>query len=466
MAKRSHIAVISIPAFSHQASIVEFCKRLVEHHDHLHVTCIFPTIDAPLPATLTLLQSLPPNIHCTFLPPISKQDLPQHAPSPVQIQLAVSQSMPSLRHALSSLLSTTSLDALISDPFANESLEVAKVFNLLSYIYFPTSSMTLSLFLHLPTLHQQVPCAYRDHKEAIQLPGCVPIQGRDLPEHFHNRSSLAYDLLLRRCERLSLAQGFLVNSFSELEQGSERALQEYTNRVYLVGPVIQTGSSSDPKESECVRWLEKQRPNSVLYLSFGSGGTLSQQQLSELAFGLELSGHNFLWVLRVPNDTPDAAYVVGSNDDPLRFLPDGFLERTQARGLVVTSWAPQAQILGHASTGGFLTHCGWNSALESIVFGVPMVTWPLFAEQRLNAVLLTEGVRVGLRPKFNENGLAEREDIAQVVQDVMVGEEGNEIRSRIEKLKVAAADALKEDGSSTRALYQFGTQMANFLGQP
>ncbi|RDY13891.1 Hydroquinone glucosyltransferase, partial [Mucuna pruriens] len=194
--------------------------------------------------------------------------------------------------------------------------------------------------------------------------------------------------------------------------------------VYLIGPIMQTGASDEQKDSECVRWLENQRPNSVLYVSFGN-----------------------------------AAYLGAASGDPLRFLPDGFLERTKGRGFVVPSWAPQTQILSHPSTGGFLTHCGWNSILESIVLGVPMLTWPLFAEQRMNAVLLTDGLKVALRPKFNENGIAEREEIAMVVKALMVGEEGNEIRQRIEKLKDAAADALKEDGSSTRALYQFGSQL-------
>ncbi|TKY66292.1 Hydroquinone glucosyltransferase [Spatholobus suberectus] len=472
MAKTTHIAVISIPAISHHASIVEFCKRLLLLHHHFHVTCFVPTIDAPLPASLTFLESLPSNINYTFLPPVNKQDLPQDTSLVVQIQLAVSQSMPSFWHALGSLLSTTPLVALVADPFANEALEIAKEFNLLSYIYFPLSAMSLSLFLHWPTLHEQVSCEYRDHKEAIQLPGCVPIRGRDLPEDFQDRSSLSYKLILARCKRLSLAHGFLVNSFTKIEEGSERALQEHNNnnksRVYLIGPIIQTGLSSEPKgsDSECVRWLEKQRLNSVLYVSFGSEGTLSQQQLNELAFGLELSGQNFLWVLRAPNDSADGVYLGAATDDPLRFLPDGFLERTKGHGLVVTSWAPQTKILSHASTGGFLTHCGWNSVLESIVLGVPMVTWPLFAAQRMNAVLLTEGLKVALRPKFNKNGIAEREEIAKVVKGLMVGEEGSEIRQRIEKLKDAAADALKESGSSTRTLHQFATQMENFLGYP
>ncbi|KAK7339367.1 hypothetical protein VNO77_20029 [Canavalia gladiata] len=473
MAKTSHIAVISIPAFSHQASIVEFCKRLLRLHHHYHVTCFFPIIDAPVPATVTFLESLPPNIDYTFLPPVNKEDLPQDVPPAVQIQLAVSQSMPSFRHALGSLNSTTPLTALIADPFANEALEIAKEFNLLSHIYFPPSAMTLSLFLYLPILHEQVSSEYRDHKEAIQIPGCIPIQGHDLPEHFQHRSSLAYKLILERCRRFSLADSFLVNSFSEIEEGTVRALQEHNKGInknnapiYLVGPIIQTAINSESNESECVRWLEKQRPNSVLYVSFGSGGTVSQQQLEELALGLELSGEKFLWVLKPPSDSANADYLGATNDDPLQFLPEGFLERTEGQGLVVPNWAPQTQILSHSSTGGFLTHCGWNSTLESIVLGVPMVTWPLFAEQRMNAVLLTESIKVALRPKFNENGIADREEISKVIKCLMCGEEGNGIKKRIEKLKDAGAAALKGDGSSTRALSQFGTRMQNFLGQP
>nr|ADV71367.1 glycosyltransferase GT12D15 [Pueraria montana var. lobata] len=466
MAKPIHIAVVSIAAFSHQASIVGFCKRLVHLHHHFHVTCIFPTIDNPIPATLAMLQSLPPNINYTFLPPVHKQDLPQHASSVVLIQTAVSQSTPSFREAVRPLCSTTPLAAVVADPFATAALEIAKEFNMLSYIYFPTSAMTMSLLLHLPKLSQRGICEYKDREEAIQIPGCIPIPGHDLPSDF--RDPAAHELILQCCKRLPLADGFLVNSFYEMQKDTVKTLQEHCRGsnndafVYLIGPIIQ---SSESKGSECVRWLEKQKPNSVLYVSFGSGATVSQKQLNELAFGLELSGQNFLWVLKAPNDSADGAYVVASNNDPLQFLPDGFLERTKGRGFVVTSWAPQTQILSHVSTGGFLTHCGWNSALESIVLGVPMVAWPLFAEQRMNAVMITEGLKVALRPKFNENGLAEREEIAKVVKRVMVGEEGNDIRGRIEKLKDAAADALKEDGSSTRALSQFGAQMENFRGQ-
>ncbi|TKY68756.1 UDP-glycosyltransferase 72B1 [Spatholobus suberectus] len=201
-------------------------------------------------------------------------------------------------------------------------------------------------------------------------------------------------------------------------------------------------------------FLTKQ-PCSVLYAGFGSGGTLSQEQIDELAWGLELSGHKFLWVVRPPSGAADAAYL-GARDgvNPLQFLPCGFLERTKGQGLVVPLWAPQVQVLGHGSVGGFLSHCGWNSTLESVLQGVPLIAWPLFAEQRMNAVVLCEGLGVGVRPRENENGLVERAEIAEVIKRLMDKEGGGELRRRMRELKEAATNAIKEDGSSTKTLAQ------------
>ncbi|MQK21723.1 hypothetical protein EI013_25480, partial [Escherichia coli] len=155
---------------------------------------------------------------------------------------------------------------------------------------------------------------------------------------------------------------------------------------------------------------------------------------------------SFLWVVRTPSSVASAAYLGDGIEDPLQFLPHGFLERTKERGLVVASWAPQVQVLAHSSTGGFLCHCGWNSVLESVVQGVPILAWPLFAEQSLNAAMLTGSLKVALRPKANKGGLVEREEIAKVVRGLMEGEEAIEIRKRMEHLKIAAANAIKEDG--------------------
>ncbi|XP_061344656.1 hydroquinone glucosyltransferase-like [Gastrolobium bilobum] len=469
MAKATHIAVISIPSFSHQASIVAFCKRLVHLHPNFHVTCIFPTIGTPNPSSFAFLDSLPSNIDYIFLPPVNKEDLPQDVSQAVQCNLAVSQSMPYFRDTLGSLCSTTPMVALVADPFANEALKIAKEFNLLSYVYLPLSAMALALLLHLPTLHEEVSCEYKDHTRPIQIPGCVPIHGRDLPEHFEDRSNVAYDLILQYSKRISTADGFLVNSFLEMEEGTLKAFQECNRAnknapVYLVGPIIQIGPINESNGSECLRWLENQKPKSVLYVSFGSGSTVSQEQLDQLALGLELSGQKFLWVLRAPSDPRNCNYLGSTNNDPLLFLPHGFLERTKGQGLVVPFWAPQTQILSHTSTGGFLTHCGWNSILESILAGVPMIALPLlFGELMMNAILLTEGQNVALRPKCCGNGIVEKEAIAEVIKGLLVGEQGHGARQRIVELKEAAVDALKDDGSSTRALSQFSTEVKNFV---
>lgn len=352
--------------------------------------------------------------------------------------------------------------ALVVDSFAAEALDFAKEFNLLAYVYFSLAATTVSLHFHMPKLDEETSCEYRDLHGPIQMPGCVPLHGKDLYTPAQDRSSQVYKLLLERVKRFFFVDGVFVNSFLALEPGPIRALTEegggsYKYKyppVYAVGPIVGLGGG-DANELECVSWLDKQHPCSVLYVSFGSGGTLSPEQMDELAYGLELSGCKFLWVVRPPSSEANAAYL-GSKDsvDPLQFLPNGFLERTKGQGLVVPLWAPQVQVLGHSSVGGFLSHCGWNSTLESVIKGVPLIVWPLFAEQRINAAVLCEGLKVGLRPRENENGLVERGEIAEVIKRLMDKEEGSELRRRMKELEEAANNAIKEDGSSTKALAQ------------
>ncbi|KAL0379418.1 UNVERIFIED_CONTAM: Hydroquinone glucosyltransferase [Sesamum angustifolium] len=324
--------------------------------------------------------------------------------------------------------------------------------------------MALSLFLYLPKLDETVSCEYREVAEKLLIPGCTPIHGRDLLEPLQDRKNDAYKWVLHHTKRYRMAEGIILNSFKELEPGAIEALQEKEDGkpvVYPIGPLIQAGSKSEVDEScGCLKWLDEQPSGSVLYVSFGSGGTLSHDQMVELALGLEMSEQRFLWVARCPNDTiSNATYFnIQNSKDPLAYLPEGFLERTKGRGLVVPTWAPQAHILCHASTGAFLTHCGWNSILESVVNGVPMIAWPLYAEQRMNAVMLHEDVRVALRPKAGDNGFVGQDEIAKVVKGLLEGEEGKEIRSRMRDLKDAAAKVLSENGSSKKLLAELGAK--------
>lgn len=238
--------------------------------------------------------------------------------------------------------------ALVVDAFAIEALDLAKEFNMLSYIYYLGAATTLSLSFYLPKLDRETSCEYRELPEPIKIPGCIPLHGRDLYTPAQDRSSQAYKFLLQRVKRYCCVDGILINSFLEIEKGPIKALTEEGSgnpAVYPIGPIIQTGTKSgsdDGNGKECLTWLDKQQPCSVLYVSFGSGGTLSQEQIVELALGLELSNHRFLWVVRAPSNSANAAYLSTQDDDvdPLKFLPSEFLERTKEKGLVIPSWAP------------------------------------------------------------------------------------------------------------------------------
>ncbi|XP_054780081.1 hydroquinone glucosyltransferase-like isoform X2 [Prosopis cineraria] len=306
-----------------------------------------------------------------------------------------------------------------------------------------------------------VSTGFRELSQPLKLPGCVTFQGKDLPGPVQERSSESYRTFLHASKQLRFADGIIVNSFVDLEREAITALQESNNNkyplLYPVGPILQTVSTNknNTNSSECLTWLENQPRNSVLYVSFGSGGTLSHDQLHELALGLEMSGHKFLWVIRAPSASPSSAYLCAQKENPFDYLPKGFIDRTKGQGYMVPSWAPQIEVLRHGSIGGFLTHCGWNSVLEAIVNGKPMIVWPLFAEQRMNAVMLTGHFKVAVRPKGDENknnGIVERDEVARVVKIVMEGEEGRELRRRILVFKEAADKTISEEGTSTRTL--------------
>ncbi|GKU96702.1 hypothetical protein SLEP1_g9909 [Rubroshorea leprosula] len=454
--KKTHVAVLPTPGMGHLIPLVELAKRLVRLHN-ISVTFIIPTNGPPSKAQKSVFDSLPASIDSVFLPPVNLGDVSEDTKIETLISLTIVHSLPLLRDVLKSLAEKTRLVSLVVDLFGTDVFDVAREFNISPYIFFPSTAMALSLFLYLPKLDETVPVEYRDLTEPVKIPGCIPIHGKELLDPVQDRKNEAYKWVLHHTKRYRLAGGIMVNSFKELEAGAIKALQEKEpgkTPVYPVGPLVNVDPSTKADAAECLTWLDGQPHGSVLYVSFGSGGTLSSEQVDELALGLEMSEQRFLWVVRSPNDKVASAtyFSVNSRMDPFDFLPKGFLERTKGRGLVVSSWAPQAQVLSHGSTGGFLTHCGWNSTLESVVNGVPVIVWPLYAEQKMNAVMLTEDIKVALRPKANENGVVGREEIARVVKGLMEGEEGKKVRYRMKDLKEAAAKVLSHDGSSTKAL--------------
>ncbi|XP_004298887.1 PREDICTED: hydroquinone glucosyltransferase-like [Fragaria vesca subsp. vesca] len=458
MEPAGHVAIVPTPGLGHLIPLTELAKRLVVHHNFA-VTFFIPNDGTNLTPQKKVLQALPKVVSSTFLPPVNFDDLPPDAVMETKIALTLSRSLPAIRDSVKALAESTMVKALVVDLFGLEAFEVANEFNVLPYLFFPTTAMLLWFAFELPKLDETTTCEYRDLPEPVRLPGCVPLHGRDFSEPVQDRSDDAYKALVGICKRFKSAAGIMVNSFADLEPGAFKAFKEQgpglgLPPVYPVGPVIQTGSAAELGENECLSWLDAQPKRSVLYVSFGSGGTLTSKQMNELAAGIEMSRVRFLWVARSPNEKLKNATYFGAQgpNDPLSFLPQGFLERTKDVGKVVSSWAPQVQILSHESTGGFLTHCGWNSTLESIVNGVPLIAWPLYAEQKTNAVLLAEGIKVAWRVKVNDKGIVEREEICKYAKGLIEGDEGKVLRKKMMELKKASQLALSPDGSSTKSL--------------
>ncbi|KAH7856198.1 hypothetical protein Vadar_033838 [Vaccinium darrowii] len=210
----------------------------------------------------------------------------------------------------------------------------------------------------------------------------------------------------------------LFNTCRELEGKYIDYLSVLTGKkIVPAGPPVQE-TVSETEKTEVINWLDKKKDSSTVFVSFGSEYFLSKVEIEEVAHGLELSGVNFIWVVRFP---------VGEKTRVEEALPKGFLDRIGERGLVVEGWAPQLQILAHSSTGGFVSHCGWNSVLESLKFGVPIVAVPMQLDQPLNARLV-EDVGVGVEVEREEDGRLNKYEIAKVIKKIVVEESGEGIR--------------------------------------
>uniref|UniRef100_A0A2N9IRE0 Uncharacterized protein n=1 Tax=Fagus sylvatica TaxID=28930 RepID=A0A2N9IRE0_FAGSY len=195
-------------------------------------------------------------------------------------------------------------------------------------------------------------------------------------------------------------------------------------KIVPVGPLVQE-PVHDYEENEIIEWLNKKEPSSVVFVSFGSEYFLSREEIQEMAYGLELSMVSFIWVVRFPQ---------GDKVNLEMALPKGYLDRVGDIGMVVEGWAPQIKILEHASIGGFVSHCGWSSVMESMKFGVPIIAMPMHLDQPMNARLVEE-LGVGVEVKRDMNGRLEREEVAKVIRRVVVEKIGEGIGVKATELK-------------------------------
>lgn len=289
----------------------------------------------------------------------------------------------------------------------------------------------------------------------VQLP-CMPLLKYDeIPDFLHPSSPFPFigRLILSQFKNLSKPFCVLMDTFQELEPDSINSMSKFY-MIKPVGPLFVKPKASNTsirgdllKADDCIEWLNSKSPASVVYISFGSIAYIGQEQVDELAYGLLNSGISFLWVMKPPRKTTNFKPPV---------LPDGFMEKVGNKGKVI-QWSPQEEVLAHASVACFVTHCGWNSSMEALTLGVPVVTFPQWGDQVTNARFLVDVYGVGLRLSRGvaENRLILRDDIERCLLEAMVGPKAVEMKHNALKWKMAAKEAVEEGGSSDQNIQAF-----------
>lgn len=280
---------------------------------------------------------------------------------------------------------------------------------------------------------------YLENTVINSIPGMKDMRLRDFPSFV--RTTDPDDIMLNfldvESQRAKQASAIVLNTFDDLEKDVLDSLSSILPPVYTVGPlallvnqipdknVRSIGSNLWKEDPYCLEWLNSKKPSSVVYVNFGSITVMTSEQLVEFAWGLANSQKAFLWIIRPDLVVGDAAIV-----------PPEFVSETKDRGLM-PSWCPQEQVLGHRAIGGFLTHCGWNSTIESISCGVPVICWPFFAEQQTNCRYCCREWGIGMEIENVERGNIER-----LVRKLMDGEKGKEMKKRAMEWKKSAEDSI------------------------
>ncbi|XP_042506754.1 scopoletin glucosyltransferase-like [Macadamia integrifolia] len=357
-----------------------------------------------------------------------------------------------LQKPLEDLLQEHRPDCLVADMFFPWATDIAAKLGIPSLIFHGTGFFSLCA---LDSLRRYKPFENIESETQTfivpNLPDQIELMRSQLPVSLKTPS----ELWQRIIESEGKSYGVLVNSFYELEPAYADHYRKVIGRkAWHIGPVSlsnrgiadkaqRVNRAKSIEDDECLSWLNSKKPNSVLFVSFGSVVRFTASQLIEIAMGLEASGCSFIWVVRAKDEGEQ------------RWMPEGF----EGKGLIIRGWAPQVLILDHPAVGGFVTHCGWNSTLESVSAGVPMITWPIFAEQFNNEKLVTQVLRIGVSVGAHEwrvggfvggeRAAVKREDIEKAIEQLMGdGEEAEQMRTRAMELKEMGRRAVEAGGSS------------------
>ncbi|XP_031371451.1 UDP-glucosyltransferase 29-like [Punica granatum] len=420
---RETISILMLPwlAHGHISPFLELAKRLADRNLRIHI-CSSPmnleSIRSRIPekysSSIRLLE-----IHLPSLPELPPQ---RHTTNGLPLHL-----MPVLKRAFdmsapnfAEILVNLKPDLLIYDFLMPWAPELARSHNVRAVTFLSVGAGMASFVFHL-----------------LKNPGVdFPFEGLfSVDDHvsqmfcqiLESPSSgiTDKDRVLQCIERSS--DILLMKTFRELEGKYIDCLSDLTGkRAVPVGPLVHDPLlQADQAGTHIIEWLDKKPISSTVFVSFGTEYFLTDQEREEIAHGLERSNVNFIWVMRFPG---------GERQDLEDALPKGFLERVAGRGLVVEKWAPQVRILEHESIGGFVSHCGWSSVMESMKFGVPIIAVPMQLDQPFNAKVV-ERVGVGIEVKRNpSSGRFEGEDIGRVIRGLVKERGGEGVRKRVKEV--------------------------------
>ncbi|XP_022861206.1 7-deoxyloganetin glucosyltransferase-like [Olea europaea var. sylvestris] len=457
---KPHAVCIPYPAQGHVNPMLKLAKLL--HHHGFYITFVHTEynykrlLKSRGPAAL----EGPPDFRFETIPdglPPSDADATQDIPSLCESTsktclLPFCSLLTKLNNAAPEVPPVT---CIVSDGVMSFTVKAAEQFGLPEVLFWTTSACG---FLGYTQYRPLVDKGYTPLEDMSQVtngyletsldwvPGTKDIRLRDIPSFIRTTDSndLLLNFLMSEVEAVPKAKALIFNTFDALEQDVLDALSAMYPRIYTVGPLqlmmnnihderYNSLSSSLWKEnSECINWLNTKEPNSVVYVNFGSITVVTAQQLTEFAWGLANSKKSFLWIIR-----PDI--VAGDS----AMLPPEFLTETEDRSMLV-SWCPQEQVLKHPAIGGFLTHSGWNSTIESIGGGVPVICWPFFAEQQTNCRYSC--VEWGMGMEIDNN--VKRDEVEKLVRELMDGEKRKKMKEKTMEWKKKAEEATVPGGSS------------------
>nr|GMD87363.1 anthocyanidin 3-O-glucosyltransferase 2-like [Ipomoea batatas] len=484
------LVFIPAPAMGHLVSAVGTAKLLLQARPQLSVTVLIMKLPfAPDSNINSYIDSLladddeKDNSRLKLIP-LPEPEKKGHTGMASIFRVFFDSQKTNVRECVNEMLASVGvrrrLAGFVVDTFCSTMMDVADEFGVPSYVFYPSGAAMLGLHLHLQSLddnHAHHALEFKDSDPHLNIPTySKPFPVNLLPNFLLDKTNGIWDC----AKRISHAKGIIVNTFFDLEEYALESLSKDKSvpPVYHVGPILNlNGYYNKNRESEkqvLMKWLDDQPASSVVFPCFGSDGTFPEPQVKEIAYALERSGQRFLWALRKPPCPGSLVPTEYTNHEEI--LPEGFLERTQSIGKVI-GWAPQSEVLTHPSVGGFVCHCGWNSILESIWFGIPIATWPMCVDQHANAFQLVReiGMAVAIKMDYKIDSKDPKKNVLIVpeivnakeiefgITSLMDHSTSNSVRTKAKEVKEKSRKALEEGGSSFNFVESFLKNVMNSL---